>query len=29
MLFRQSDLVYDLIQEANKILNESVYLDES
>ena len=29
MLFRQSDLVYDLIQEANNILNESVYLDES
>ena len=29
MLFRQSDLVYDLIQEASNILNESVYLDES
>ena len=29
MLFRQSDLAYDLIQEANNILNESVYLDES
>ena len=29
MLFRQSDLVYDLIKEANNILNESVYLDES
>ena len=29
MLFRQSDLAYDPIQEANNILNESVYLDES
>ena len=29
MLFRQSDLVYDPIQEANNILNESIYLDES
>ena len=29
MLFKQSDLVYDLIQEASNILNESVYLDES
>ena len=29
MLFRQSDLAYDQIQEANNILNESVYLDES
>ena len=29
MLFRQSDLAYDPIQEANNILNESIYLDES
>ena len=29
MLFKQSDLAYDPIQEANNILNESVYLDES
>ena len=29
MLFRQSDLAYYQIQEANNILNESVYLDES
>ena len=29
MLFRQSDLAYDPIQEAYNILNESVYLDES
>ena len=29
MLFRQSDLAYDPIQEANNILNKSVYLDES
>ena len=29
MLFRQSDLAYDPIQEASNILNESVYLDES
>ena len=29
MLFRQSDLAYDPIQEANNILNESVYLNES
>ena len=29
MLFRQSDLASNPIQEANNILNESVYLDES
>ena len=29
MLFKQTDLTYDPIQEANNILNESVYLDES
>ena len=29
MLFRQSDLASNSIQEANNILNESVYLDES
>ena len=29
MLFKQSDLSYNSIQEANNILNESVYLDES
>ena len=28
MLFRQSDLASNPIQEANNILNESVYLDE-
>ena len=29
MLFKQSDLSYNSIQEASNILNESVYLDES
>ena len=29
MLFKESDLVYNPIQEASNILNESVYLDES
>ena len=29
MLFKQSYLAYDPIQEASNILNESVYLDES
>ena len=29
MLFKQSDLKFSTIQEANNILNESVYLDES
>ena len=29
MLFKQTDLAYDPIQEASNILNESVYLDES
>ena len=29
MLFKQSDLSYNSIQEASNILNESIYLDES